>query len=162
MSGAVKSFSIRPGIPEDADAVLALMPRLADFDVPETRNPTHLWKDDAALFRKWVAGEAECLVHVADDENGNVLGFSMVRLRPELLSHEPSAHLEAIALDERAEGSGVARALLDVAEKDAAAHGALSMTLHVFANNRRARSFYDKAGYDGELMRYIKILDGGT
>ena len=50
-------------------------------------------------------------------------------------------------------------ALLDAAEKEAAAHGALTMTLHVFANNARARGFYDRAGYDGELMRYIKILD---
>ena len=136
------------------------MPRLAAFDVPETRDPVHLWRDDAALFRQWIEGEEECLVHVADDVDGNILGFSMVRLRPELLSHEPSAHLEAIALDERAEGKGVAKALLDAAEKAAALHGAQTMTLHVFANNVRARRFYDRAGYDGELLRYIKHLGG--
>jgi ribosomal protein S18 acetylase RimI-like enzyme len=155
----VSNFSIRPGTPDDAEAVLALMPRLAAFDVPETRDPVHLWRDDAVLFRRWVDGEVECLVHVADDFDGNIVGFSMVRLRPELLSHEPSAHLEAIALDERAEGKGVAKALLAAAEKEAFAHGALTMSLHVFANNDRARKFYDKAGYDGELMRYIKHLD---
>ena len=154
----MNDFRVRPGRPDDAEAVLALMPRLADFDVPSRRNPEHLWKDDAALFRQWVAGEVECIVHVADDADGNVLGFSMVRLRPELLSHEPSAHLEAIALDEQAEGKGVAKALLGAAEKEAAARGALTMTLHVFANNARARGFYERAGYDGELMRYIKTL----
>ena len=155
----VNDINIRPATPDDAEAILSLMPRLADFDIPETRNPVHLWKDDAALLRRWVDGEAECLVHVAEDAEGSILGFSMVRLRPELLSHEPSAHLEAIALDERAEGKGVAKALLDAAEREAFAGGALTMTLHVFANNERARNFYDRAGYDGELMRYIKHLE---
>lgn len=137
---------------------MALMPRLADFDVPASRNPEHLWQDDAELLRRWLAGEAQCLVHVAEDSGKRILGFSLVRLRPELLSHEPSAHLEAIALARNAEGKGVASALLEAAEASAREHGALTMTLHVFANNERARRFYDRAGYDGELMRYIKPI----
>ncbi len=142
------------------DAMLALMPRLADFDVPESRNPGHLWEHDAEMMRRWLRGEAECLVHAAVDEDDSLLGFTMVSLRPELLSHEPSAHLEAIALDLAAEGRGIAKALLDVAEAAARAHGAQSMTLHVFAVNKRARRLYERAGYDGELIRYIKPLTG--
>ena len=34
------------------DAILALMPRLADYDVPASRNPTHLWEHDAAMLRR--------------------------------------------------------------------------------------------------------------
>jgi len=140
------------------EAMLALMPRLADYDVPASRNPDDLWMDDAKLMRRWLAGEEECLVHVALDPDGVVIGFSMARLRPELLSHEPSAHLEAIALDKRAEGRGVAAALLAATERAARARGALTMTLHVFACNTRARRLYERNGYDGELMRYIKRL----
>ena len=151
-------YSLREAGPADADAILALMPRLADFDVPATRNPNHLWEHDAAMFRDWLAGSEHCLVHVAVDDDDHVLGFSMVRLREELLSHEPSAHLEAIALDKSAEGRGIAQALLQCAEEAARAEGALSMTLHVFAVNLRARRLYEQAGYDGELMRYIKHL----
>ena len=135
---------------------MSLMPRLADFDVPASRNPGHLWKDDAELLERWLSGDEKCLVHVAAGIDGSILGFSLVRLRPELLSHEPSAHLEAIAVDKNAEGDGVASALLDAAEAAAREQGALSMTLHVFASNQRARRFYDRSGYDGELMRYIK------
>ncbi len=146
-----------------ADAILELMPRLADFDVPASRNPRHLWEHDAEMLREWACGESACLVHVAVDGAGNVLGFSMVTLRPELLSHEPSAHLEAIALAPSAEGRGIAKALLATAEKAAQAKGALTMTLHVFSVNERARGLYERAGYDGELMRYIKPLGrGGT
>ena len=129
---------------------------LAAFAVPETRDPRHLWVHDAALLKRWLAEQHEdCRVHVADD-NGFVVGVAIVSLRPELLSREPSAHLEAIAVAPGYEGSGVARSLLEAAEIDACNEGAFSMSLHVFAANKRARRFYNKCGYDGELMRYIK------
>ena len=151
-------YEITDATPADGDSMMALMPRLADFDVPASRNPEHLYKDDAKLLQRWIDGKEECLVHIAVAESQSVLGFTLVRLRPELLSREPSAHLEAIAVDESAEGMGVAKALLDVAERSAKANGAKTMTLHVFASNVRARNFYDRAGYDGELMRYIKDI----
>ncbi len=153
-----ESFSVRPARKEDGPAILALMPRLADFDVPANRNPLHLWQDDAKLLQRWQEDQEACLVLVAAGESGDLLGFSLLRLRPELLSHAPSAHLEAIAVAKEAEGRGVARALLEAAEQSAIDQGAESMTLHVFTANRRARAFYDKAGYDGELMRYIKHI----
>ena len=155
-------FQVRDAVPADGDAILQLMPRLADFDVPETRNPEHLWRDDARLLQSWMNREADCLVYVAEDDGGDILGFSMARLRPELLSSAPSAHLEAIAITTQAEGRGVARALLDATEQGVAKQGAQTLTLHVFANNVRARRFYERAGYDGELMRYIRHLDEAT
>ncbi len=153
------SVHVRSAASDDGDALLALMPRLASFDVPESRNPVDLWRSDAAVFQRWLDGQAaECFVHVAVDNAQKIVGFTLVSLRPELLSHEPSAHLEAIAVGEGAEGMGVGQALLAAAENEAKAHGALTITLHVFANNTRARGFYEKSGYDGELIRYIKEL----
>lgn len=152
-------YTVREATATDGDAMLALMPRLADFKVPQSRIPEHLWRDDAALLRKWIAGEAkDCLVHIAEDAGGVVLGMTLVRLRPEALSHEPSSHLEAIAVSKEAEGKGVAHALLRTAEQEAARQGALSMTLHVIATNTRARKFYERSGYAGEMIRYIKPI----
>ena len=152
------NYRIRDANVADGEAMLALMPRLADFDVPASRNPRHLYEDDARLLQRWLDGQEECLVQVAVTDEDAVLGFTLVRLRPELLSHEPSAHLEAIAVEQSAEGKGVAKALLDAAESCALGCGALTMTLHVFASNKRARNFYDRSGYDGELVRYIKKI----
>ena len=152
-------YKIRSASAADGDAMLELMPRLSEFEIPESRNPEHLWRDDAALLRKWIAGDADdCLVHVAEDNDGAILGLTLVRLRPEALSHEPSAHLEAIAVAKEAEGKGVARALLDTAEEEAGRHGAQTMTLHVISTNTRARRFYERSGYDGEMIRYIKPI----
>jgi len=138
--------------------MLALMPRLAEFDVPDRRDPEHLWRDDAKLLQRWIDGEEVCLVHVAVADEHNILGFTLTRLRPEPLSQEPSAHLEAIAVHRAAEGQGVAKALLSATEECARDHGAESLTLHVISTNDRARQFYEHAGYFGELVRYIKDL----
>ncbi len=152
-------LSIRHATAEDGDALLALMPRLAAFDLPESRNPEHLWMHDAALLRDWLAGKAEsCRIHVVDAGAGEIAGLAIVTLRPELLSLEPSAHLEALAVAPGFEGRGLGQRLLAAAEADAKAHGAETMSLHVFAVNARARRLYERAGYDGELMRYIKPL----
>ena len=151
-------FEVRDAELADGNAMLALMPRLADFDLPESRNPEHLWADDAKLLQRWLDGKENCLVQVAVSDEQAVLGFTLVRLRPEALSHEPSAHLEAIAVDKAAEGLGVAKLLLDRAEQAAREQGASSMTLHVFSTNKRAREFYERCDYFGELIRYIKDI----
>lgn len=145
----------------DGEAMLALLPRLAAFELPDSRTAEHLWVHDAALMRDWIDGKTDnVLMHIAEDEVGTVVGVAMVTLRPELLSHEPSAHLEAIAVSVGVEGQGIGQLLLRAAEEDANAHGAKTITLHVFANNKRARRFYERSGYDGELMRYIKPIEG--
>ena len=153
------NFEIRNAQSSDGDQMLAMMPRLAAFEVPESRNPDHLWRDDAKLMQSWLDGDAEdCLVQVAVAD-AEIVGFTLVRLRPELLSHTPSSHLEAIAVNDTAEGKGVGLALLDAAEDNARNHGAESMTLHVFASNTRAREFYERNNYAGELLRYIKDIN---
>lgn len=164
MSGACersdgeRSFVIRDAASGDGEAMLALMPRLADFDIPAHREAEHLWQDDEALLRRWLDGEApECLVQVAEDGAG-VVGMTLVSLRPEPLSHEPAAHLEVIAVAAGTEGRGIGRALLAAAEANALAHGARYMTLHVIASNSRARALYERSGYAGEMLRYIKAL----
>ena len=139
--------------------MLALFPRLAAFDVPESRIPEHLWVHDAAMLERWAAGDQDdCLVHVAVDSSETIVGIAMATLRPELLSKEPSSHLEAIAVAEGMSGKGIGSLLLAAIENDARSRGAGSMTLHVFATNTRARSFYESKQYHGELMRYIKPL----
>lgn len=154
-----QTFSVRPARAEDREEMLALFPRLAAFDVPESRIPEHLWLHDAAMLERWASGDQDdCLVHVAVDASATIVGIAMATLRPELLSKEPSSHLEAIAVAEGLSGKGIGSLLLNAIEKDARSRGAGSMTLHVFATNTRARGFYEGKGYHGEVMRYIKLL----
>lgn len=161
MTETQDDITVRPALPEDRQAVLELMPRLAAFDVPESRDPKDLWTSDAELFERWCEGEVENFhAMVAVVSSGSIVGLAIATLRPEMLSKAPSAHLEAIAVAEGMAGRGIGQRLLAAVEDRAREHGAQSMTLHVFASNERARRFYEKSGYDGELLRYIKPLNG--
>lgn len=151
---------IRAGEPEDCTAIAELLPELAAFEVPDKRNPRDLWEGDLDTLHRWRDGkEPQVLVHVAETQSGKIEGFTMVRLREELMSHEPSSHLEAIVVSESARGTGLGRRLLENAEQQAKAAGAETITLHVFGNNERARAVYRKLGYDEELIRNIKYLE---
>jgi len=152
-------FRIRAATAEDGEVMYALMPRLAEFEIPDSRNADDLWRDDLALLRECLAGNAnDCFAQVAEKSDGAILGLTLVRMRPDALSHEPSSHLEAIAVSKEAEGKGVAHALLTACEKEAMNRGAFTMTLHVISTNLRARKFYERSGYDGEMIRYIRQI----
>ncbi len=152
-------FTVRPATRTDEAAILEILPRLADFNLPESRNPDHLWQGDAAMLAEWASGSrTDMNVFVAEDDSACIVGSSIVSLREELLSHEPSAHLEVLVLAKSAEGQGLGKRLIAAAEEYAKSHGAITMTLHVFDSNNRARSLYEKCGFNAELLRYIKPL----
>src|SRR5690349_15183143 len=153
------SYRIRPATPTDVDTILDLFPRLAAFELPANRSAEDLWRRDAELLRSWSMGQApQCMVHVAVDRQQAILGIAMAQLREELLSHAPSAHLEVIVVRDDAEGQGIGKALIATVEQAVREQGARSVTLHVFAANARARAVYERLGYSGELIRYIKHL----
>ena len=153
------SHQIRPATPADLDQILDLFPRLAAFDLPPNRSAEDLWRGDAELLRLWSTGRVpQCLVFVAVDPEQAILGIAMAQLREELLSHEPSAHLEVIVVRDDAEGQGIGKALIQTIEQAVRDQGARSITLHVFVTNARARAVYERLGYSGELIRYIKHL----
>jgi ribosomal protein S18 acetylase RimI-like enzyme len=152
-------YLIRPAMPHDLDAMCALLPRLAEFELPHGRVPRHLWRGDEKVLKAWAAGnDHSCLVHVAEGKEKKLLGVAMARLRAEMLSGEPSAHLEVLMVAREAEGNGIGKALVAASEFTARVHGAKTMTLHTFRTNTRARQMYEELGYDGEIIRYSKNL----
>jgi len=151
-------YSIRMATSNDVDDIIAIMPRLADFDVPQNRNPDHLWQGDLKMVHQWAAGERNDVDMCVASTANKVVGVAMLSEREELLSSEPSVHLEVLALEKSAEGFGIATALMDEVEKLARQRGAKSVTLHVFANNTKARGLYERKGFDSELIRCIKHL----
>ena len=152
---------IRPADDSDLANITDLLPELADFDVPKERNREDLWRSDLELLRSVLNQDTvNSFCDVACDSNApeQLVGVVIVTMRDELLSGSPSAHLEAIVIDKEYRGYGLGRRLLQHAETKAGELGAESMSLHVFANNHRARSLYAGNGYDEELIRAIRWL----
>ena len=152
------TVTIRAATLEDRDAMITLLPRLADFDIPPGRNPEHLWSGDRDMLLSWLDGKAPNVSALVATGGDTLLGFTLLSFREEMLSHEPSAHLEVLVLAKEAEGRGVGKALIASTETLAIDGGATSMSLHVFARNTRARGLYERMGFDGELLRYYKSL----
>ncbi len=151
---------IRPATPADVEAILTLFPRLAAFPIPPERRPEDLWQGDAELLRRWGGGGApQCVVLVAVNTAQAIVGAALTQLREELISHEPSAHLEVLAVGADAEGQGIGQRLIEETERAVQLGGAESLTLHVFARNTRARAVYERLGFGGELIRYIKFFN---
>lgn len=155
-------YQIRAASPSDEEQILALLPQLADFAVPEKRDPDDLWQGDADLVKTILSGNSNnSFVEVATIDSSimdatDVMGVIVVTMREELVSHAPSAHLEAIVVHPQARGQGLGQTLLNRSEALALEHGAESISLHVFANNHRARALYQNNGFDQELIRAIK------
>lgn len=154
------ALTFRPATPTDEPSLLALLPYLADFSIPPQRHPQHLWQGDAAMAQAVLSGQADSsFIDVAEDSGNQIIGLIMVSLRAELLSCEPSAHLEAIVVAPQARGLGLGSKLMTHCEQRVRDLGARSLTLHVFARNQRARGLYAAQGFDEELLRAIKWLD---
>ncbi|MBT8142908.1 MAG: GNAT family N-acetyltransferase [Gammaproteobacteria bacterium] len=151
------NYTIRFATPADGDQLYAMLPRLAAFQLPKNRKPEDTFSGDAKMLRKWIeVQESDCFVHVAVDENGNILGWSYVRIQPEFMGYSPGSHLEVILVDENASGQGIGQALLNISQAEAINRGARSMTLHVWENNKRAQVLYEKNGFEKEILRYVK------
>ena len=154
-----ENLHIRSATRVDRERLLAMMPQLADFDIPVSRQPEHLWQGDAALLDKVLCGDASnSFVDVITDGDRGIIGMAIVTMRKELLSEHPSAHLEALIVDPELRGLGIGSALMHHVEATARSRGAQSLTLHVFNNNHTARKLYHSRGFDDELIRAIKWL----
>jgi len=153
------NYQFRNATQSDEEALMKMLPRLADFDVPAGRDSKDLWQGDAALMQKALKGETDkSFVIVAESSNATIAGVAIYTLRPELLSSEPSAHLEVLVVHEQHTRQGLGKQLIELTETDAATKGAKSLTLHVFGNNKRARALYEHCGFNEELLRCYKPI----
>lgn len=121
---------IRPARPGDLDALVALEDKTFTTDRLSRRS-----------FRRFIASRTNVLLVAA--EGGSMLGYGLVLLR----CRAAVARLYSIAVDPKARGRGVARALVSACEEAAARRGALAMRLEVQVRNSRALRLYEKQGY---------------
>jgi len=152
-------YSIRPASPEDEAALHALLPLLADFEVPADRQSEDLWLGDAKMLVKALTGVAtDSHIIVAVDNSDQPIAVALYTIKPEMLSGELSVHLEALAVDKSHMRKGLGRKLIDATSVAALKQGATCMSLHVFSNNKRARALYQSCGFNEELIRCYKPL----
>ncbi|HEY3145039.1 MAG TPA: GNAT family N-acetyltransferase [Dongiaceae bacterium] len=125
--------------------------------------PWHAERDLVAFQHRYMNAAfarpaAEIASFIAEDESATRLGFVHAEASTDSVTLEPCAYVTVLAVTEAAEGRGVAARLMTAAEDWARAQGFRLICLDVFANNRRARTFYARQGYQDDSLRLTKPL----
>jgi GNAT superfamily N-acetyltransferase len=150
---------IRRAEPEDAQAILALVPRLAAAFVPPP------WRDPEAMTATDLVVIAEALQAVGDDpavyvaeRDGAVAGFTHLRSLEDYYRRRKHGHVADLVVAEGHERQGVATALLAHAEKWCRAQGYDWLSLGVFEENAGAEQLYRRCGFRRDVIRLVKPL----
>ena len=132
--------TVRPRIPADDRFIAALArPSFARYSMVPEQSVTAMMNGRTAVTLVAEAG-------------ARPIGFAIVSFeslgRPYGPWMQPVlASLDAIAVDEKAQGAGVGKALLAEVERVARARDAVSVHLRTATTNRRAQALFRRAGY---------------
>jgi ribosomal protein S18 acetylase RimI-like enzyme len=151
-----KKIRIRPGEPDDLDALVALEREVFGNDCMSRRS-----------LRRFLGSASASVLLVERD--GCIVGCAVLLFHP----HRVTARLYSIAVAPAMIGHGIGTALLDACERAAQRRSRIEMRLEVHEKNRRAIAHYRKAGYRqfgrhigyyrdfGDALRFQKSLTTG-
>lgn len=150
---------IRPADEQDRDFLFSLAPRLAEV----ADLPWHEAQDLVAFQHRYMKAafarpKSETVTLIAEKANGEPLGYVHAEAATDSVTLEPCGYVTVLALTKEAEGQGVADRLMTGVEGWAGDMGFRLLGLDVFANNRRARAFYRRLGYQEDSLRLTKPL----
>lgn len=152
------AITIRPAVPADRAFVVGLAQRMADFDPAPWRTREELIAGDRRSLESWFDAPAEGEAMLIAEVDGDPGGCAYLCSAVDYFTSAPHGHLSVLAVAEQSEGRGVGSALVAAAENWARARGSDRLTLHAMVNNTRARALYERRGFEGELIRYVKVL----
>lgn len=153
------SIYVRLAHADDDDFILGLISRFVEFDLPAWRKRG----ETAAGIRRDIEHQLRTLpagshVYVAEDDNGERLGFLHLQTRTDFFTGAQNCHISNIVVAAAHEGRGAAGAMLDFAEAWAKEHRCRHLTLGVFPGNEHARAVYEKHGFDVEILTMAKVV----
>lgn len=152
-------LSLRDGTRDDLPFVLSLVPRLTEFSASPWRPAEAIEADSAATLKRALEEpDPRSALLIAEGPGGQPLGFVYVEVETDYMTGEERAFIGDLIVTAQAEGSGVGRELMAAAEDWARRRGLRSMTLYVFAGNRRAREFYAGLGFQEDGVRMMLPL----
>ena len=150
---------IRPAAPPDEAFILRLSDQLSAFPVPAWRTAAEIAAaDHMILLDALHQPTPETSLLVAEDAPDKPAGYVFTSTHEDYFTHERHAHVEVLAVEPAARRRGVGQTLMAAAEEWARSRGYRRITLNVFAQNERARQFYDRLGYQPETVHYHREL----
>ena len=90
--------------------------------------------------------------------NNVSMGFIHVRTHEDSISGETCGTIPLLAVSPKSQGLGLGKLLIKHSEKWAKNLGCRLLHLEVFANNKKADSFYQNIGFKPETVHMIKPI----
>jgi len=135
----------------------AVAPAALTADIAPFREHADSWRRRRASYASWFeAGNA--VLHVAEDDAGDVAGYAMVRLSggwSQLATPEAMAELESLSIGRAHRGRGLGGRLVAAVHDDLRERGIDLLTLAVFAGNAPAARLYARFGMQPVLTHMI-------
>ena len=152
-------WRLRPGQDADKAFIERMTPRLA----AQGKLPWHDKATILAFQRAYIAeslrdAAEDGLYLVAEDERGRPVGLAIAIMSEDEISGEAAGLLRILAVDESAEGQGLASELMRAVEDWARGRGWRLLLLDVFAANGRAQNFYARRGFAPDYIRMVATL----
>ncbi len=150
-------ITIRAAAPSDRPFVLDLAARLVDgFDAPPHRTKPELIEGDRRALAAWFDQPKPDEAMFIAEVDGQPAGVAYLVTLVDYFNERSHAHLSVLAVVKAAEGTGVGSALLDKSIEWAKARNSDRLTLSALVTNSRARGLYERRGFGGEYIRYVR------
>ena len=136
----------------------SVAPAALTGEVAGFRDPDSSWARRRAAYATWFfAGDA--VLHVAQDSEGRVAGYAMVRLSQggwaQVDTPEAMAEIESLSVGREHRGRGLGSRLIAAVHADLRERGIELLTLAVFAGNEPAARLYARFGMQPVLTTLI-------
>lgn len=151
-------MQIRPATAADREAVLALVPRLAECGTPPGRDRRQIEQVDLRSIAAALTACAPDSALLVAEAQARVLGFIQVRTVVDYYTQAPIGHVSDVVVAAHAQGQGVGEALLQAAQDWASARDYRLMQLLVLPEDAAARRLYERQGYRAEWLKYVRPL----
>jgi ribosomal protein S18 acetylase RimI-like enzyme len=158
------TVTVRTALPEDLSFLAACMGGLQEVEIEMEANRasvdastephlqwvlTQVAAKEGSVFVSELDGQrVGCLVCTVDEDNGEYV-------KPK---HRRYGYVNDLYVGDKARGQGVADALMLAAEDYFRGKGLTNMRLGVLSENKRARTFYERLGWNSYEQVYRKIL----
>ncbi len=153
------NINIRKFEKTDIDAIISLIPRFSDFELPEWRKPEDITNKTNKQIQETINNSSKEEELFIAEENKKVIGFILLQTRKDFFTDESNGYISDIAVKKEYEGKGVGRLLLEKAEKWARGKGYQLLVLHTLIGNKRAQRIYEEFGFTKDNIQYAKKLD---
>jgi GNAT superfamily N-acetyltransferase len=149
---------IREAQESDHPFIFELSPLLAEVAQLEWHTDDAIQKMQDDYISEMLAETSQPNSTFIAEANSVSLGFIHVRTRKDSISGETCGTIPLLAVSPKSQSLGIGKLLIEHSEKWAKHLGCRLLHLEVFANNKKADSFYQNTGFKPETVHMIKPI----